>query len=279
MALVGVSQIVHAGEQIVRIETDRGTIVGTLETPGGPPAPVVLLLHTFTGTRDEWGGAFARTADALAKAGYASLRIDFLGSGDSDGAWEDTTVSGQIDDALDAVKWLKNSERVQGDTLAVLGWSQGAGVAAHAADISQDVDALILWAPVVYGMTTSEVLFGKENFEKALALAPSEKITLRLPWGAETTLKGAYFDEIPLLSISAAVAGYDGPMMVFMGDADFLVFPQPQAGQLLVKYHSGPGVLRMLSSGHLFNIHGGPRTLDQQVLPDMIEWLGTALSE
>lgn len=114
IALSGFARIANAREQTVQIATDRGNIVGTLATPDGPPAPVVLLLHTFTGMRDELPvaatgeGAFARTARALKKAGYASLRIDFLGSGDSDGAWEDTTISGQIADALEAVRWLGN---------------------------------------------------------------------------------------------------------------------------------------------------------------------------
>lgn len=152
-------------------------------------------------------------------------------------------------------------------------------MAAHVADVSEDVDALILWSPVVYGMTTSEVLFGIEGFKKALALSPSETITLTMPWGSSTTLKGAYFDEIPLLNITAAVAGFDGPMMVFTGEKDTLVFPQPEAGQVLVKYHAGPGTLNVLDMGHLLNVFGGPQMLDEQVLPSMIQWLETALGK
>ena len=84
-------------------------MVGTLALPEALPAPVVLLLHGFTGTRDEMAiagtgeGIFTRVARLLAAAGYASLRVDFIGSGDSVGDFADTTFEGQVADGLAAL--------------------------------------------------------------------------------------------------------------------------------------------------------------------------------
>ena len=74
-----------AKEMRVSIPVDGQSVVGTLEIPDDAtaPAPVVLMLHGFTGTRDELpvkdteDGVFTRTARELSKNGYASLRIDF----------------------------------------------------------------------------------------------------------------------------------------------------------------------------------------------------------
>ena len=97
-----------ADEAIVTIPSEGSELVATLQTPDGDPAPVVLLLHGFTGVRDELktdavpDGVFAYTADKLEEAGLASLRVDFRGSGEStaDLSFADTTFEGQIADAL-----------------------------------------------------------------------------------------------------------------------------------------------------------------------------------
>lgn len=93
LALLGTAQ---AAEEVVSILVDGQMIKATLETPDGTaaPAPVVLMLHGFTGSRDELPvkdtdeGVFSRTARQLAENGFASLRIDFRGSGESEGAWK-----------------------------------------------------------------------------------------------------------------------------------------------------------------------------------------------
>ncbi|MBN9348951.1 MAG: hypothetical protein J0I48_22580, partial [Devosia sp.] len=100
-------------ESNVKIARGDETIVGTLALPKGvEKPPVVLLLHGFTGKRDELAvagteeGVYSRTARLLAERGVASLRIDFVGSGDSSGKWEDTTTFSQIADAVAAFDWL-----------------------------------------------------------------------------------------------------------------------------------------------------------------------------
>ena len=111
-------------ETIVNIDHMGHNIVGTVAMPDGEgPFPIVLLFHGFTGTRDELPVTgteermFGRTARWLAERGYASLRIDFLGSGESDGAWEDTTFSGQIADALVAMEYASGLDGVDAERI------------------------------------------------------------------------------------------------------------------------------------------------------------------
>lgn len=269
-----------AAETVVSIETVSGKIAGTLETPDADNPPVVLLLHGFTGSRDELPvkdtdeGVFSRTARLLAESGYASLRIDFRGSGESEGKWEDTTFSGQISDAVSAIDWLKAQSNLDASRLAIIGWSQGGLVASHAAvEREEDVDALILWAPAVFPLHNFEPLAGAETLKKALESDPQTVLTFKLPWGAETSLKAAFFQEMATTSTIGAISDYDGPLKVIVGSRDTVVAPQPALGEVLTKYHDGDESLSVIDSDHVWNAFAGPQTIDTQMVPLSVDWL------
>ncbi|WP_136657719.1 alpha/beta fold hydrolase [Nitratireductor sp. XY-223] len=272
---------VHAAEKTILFRVDGKSVVGTLETPDNAtgPAPVVLMLHGFTGSRDELPvkdtdeGVFARTARQLAENGYASLRIDFRGSGESQGAWEDTTFSGQIADAVAAIDWLKNSRDVDGDNISILGWSQGGLIAAHAAAERPEVKSVVLWAPVTNPLATYTGLLGSDTVMKAIAGEPETPHTVKLPWGVDTTLKGAFYQELPVTSPAAAISAYEGPLMVIVGTKDTLVVPQPAAGQVLLNYHPGKQQLVVFETDHVWDAFSGPVTLDGQMIPTTLKWL------
>lgn len=143
-----------AAERAVRIENGGRGLVAVLSTPDtlkNPPA--VVMLHGFTGQKDEFAiagrgvGLFAYAAAELAANGIATLRIDFNGSGQSDGKWEDTTFSGQIKDAVLAFDYLQALPEVDGSHLGILGYSQGGLVGAHLAALRSEASAVVLWAP------------------------------------------------------------------------------------------------------------------------------------
>ncbi len=143
-------------ETIVTIQSEGQNVIGTLALPqrGATSYPVVLMLHGFTNVRDELPVAgtdekmYERMARVLGEHGMASLRIDFRGSGDSDGAWADTTFTGQIADALAAIDFLDALPAVDMARLAVLGFSQGGLVAAQIAARDARIDNVVLWSAV-----------------------------------------------------------------------------------------------------------------------------------
>ncbi|MCA1797983.1 MAG: bifunctional alpha/beta hydrolase/OsmC family protein [Xanthomonadaceae bacterium] len=80
-------------------------LVGDLELPpGGQWQATVLFAHCFTCTRNI--RAARDLSRALARAGFAVLRFDFTGLGESDGDFSSTTFSSNLDDLEDAVGWL-----------------------------------------------------------------------------------------------------------------------------------------------------------------------------
>ncbi|MEM6467362.1 MAG: alpha/beta fold hydrolase [Pseudomonadota bacterium] len=258
---------------------EGGQIAATLERPDGAPAPVVLLLHGFTGDRHEMPvkgtnlGIFEHLAEALRDAGLASLRIDFRGNGESSGAFLDTTIGRQIEDAWRAIDWLQTSDLVDGQKIAVLGWSQGGLVAAHLAANNPDLASVTLWAPVISPSLTAQRQLGARAYETALSSKPNRVITSFMPWGKEIRLRARYFQEAALHSATGAIAHFPGPLHVVAARRDNVIVPPVQSAQSLLTYHRGEQALTVINSDHVWNGLEGPDVLRTELIPPTVSFI------
>ena len=109
-------------------------------------APAALLFHGFTGNCIEPHRLFVKAARSFAQAGICVARFDFIGSGNSDGKFQDVTVENEIDDALAAIAWLETQPGVDRTRLALIGLSLGGLVATCAAARKNHIRALALWS-------------------------------------------------------------------------------------------------------------------------------------
>lgn len=252
-------------ETLVYFEVQGQRVVGTLCLPRGAPAPVVLMLHGFTGSRDEMlvagvgEGVFSRSARRLAQRGLASLRIDFRGSGDSEGDFSDTTYEGQIADTLEALKVLAAEPRVQGDRIGLLGWSQGGLVAAAAAGRSNIPLASALWAAVADPIESLGGTMGPAVVAAGLKTG-DVALPIHLSW-KDIALKQGYFEGMMVMKPLAEVAAYQGPLLVAHGWQDEAVLPHAAANFLAAHKASQESWLEDMD--HSFNANAGPKTLDR----------------
>lgn len=92
---------------------------------------------------------FVATARGLAAAGHRVLRLDLLGNGDSDGDFAEMSVESAIDDINSGIGYLASEHGVS--TVSLLGLRFGATIAALVAERRDDIDSLVLWAPIVDG--------------------------------------------------------------------------------------------------------------------------------
>lgn len=104
----------------VTIPTENGwQLAGTVDMPRDvtmEEAPRrAVVAHCFTCTRSAIG--VARISKALARAGYASLRFDFAGLGDSEGRFEETTLATNVSDVQAAAEWFGGAELLVGHSL------------------------------------------------------------------------------------------------------------------------------------------------------------------
>ncbi|WP_285541086.1 alpha/beta fold hydrolase [Brucella sp. NBRC 12950] len=268
-----------AAEKKLQINAGERELTAILNLPDGikrPPA--ILLLHGFTGQKDEFQiaghdvGLFAYTADELAKQGFASLRIDFSGSGESKGDWADTTFSKQIDDAVTAFDYLQSLASIDARRIGVVGYSQGGLVAGHLVARRPETSAAVLWAPVTNPLSTYSTIMGAQTVESALAASDDTLITANLSWGGETKLKAGFFKEMPEFSPIGTIGKYPGPLRVIVGKRETIVTPQPGAGQVLLNYHNGIDDLVLVDSDHDWNAADNSMTVEDILVPKTVEW-------
>ncbi len=90
-----------------QFEGSSGTqLAALLETPDQPPLATALFAHCFTCGKDI--AAASRIARALVKRGYAVMRFDFTGLGNSDGDFANTNFSSNVDDLVAAADHLRH---------------------------------------------------------------------------------------------------------------------------------------------------------------------------
>lgn len=89
-------------------------------------------------------------AARLAAAGYHTLRFDYFGTGDSSGETAQSDLVGSHADAEAAIEALKDIAAAP--KVALIGLRAGANIAVSVASRHEsEVDALVLWDPIVSG--------------------------------------------------------------------------------------------------------------------------------
>jgi pimeloyl-ACP methyl ester carboxylesterase len=131
-------------EQHVLIKSGDIVLSGQFATaPGGGARrqPAIAILHGFGGHRDgpqqRWSQIF------FSGLGYATLRFDFRGCGDSEGKRGYVLPHDQVADTRAAVTYLANRREVDPTRIALCGTSYGAAVAVYAAAVDSRVAAVI----------------------------------------------------------------------------------------------------------------------------------------
>ncbi len=163
-------------------------VVGALDLPSGEgPFPTVLTLHGFGGTKEsnqEW-------ADILNPLGIATLRIDFQGSGESDGKYEDKTITGFIDDAQNALDYLYSLPQVDSKKVGIAGHSMGAVIAILLASRDPRITSLVASVPAVKEGEVIANLYDSEDF----AQAPAKGYVELRKSGEKERLNYAFFED------------------------------------------------------------------------------------
>ncbi len=260
----------QAKESIVKIKVEGQTIVATMVTPDDVAnPPVVLMLHGFTGSRNEWSseavkeGLFGRAAPVFAKNGIASLRIDFRGSGESDGKFEDMTVETEVTDAQAALDFLSTNGSVDGKRISVMGMSLGGAVTtAVAGRTKTPLRSVVLWNPGINLPAAFISIFGEKQMAEAVKAGDNIYPAKRIGDGKEIPLKGRFFESLYAVQPAGEISRYKGPLFLAVGTQDSIVFPQPILANSLLSYHNGPHELWTAPEDHGFGVEQSAKTVD-----------------
>jgi dienelactone hydrolase len=214
----------------VTVMNGARAVPATVVVPDGKgPFPAVVMNHGHGGGRQE-GGGFERLANALAKAGLVTIRMDFAGTGDSKAPWTDQSLSSMISDSNASLAYLLANYPVDRNRLGILGYSMGGRIALTIAQESDNpYKAVGLLAPSANpGKGLLLLLAGSEaNYEKLYAEAKSDKgyADFTTQYGQKQQLSLKWFDEMLASSPLVGISAYKGPMLVVHGDKDVTILP------------------------------------------------------
>jgi dienelactone hydrolase len=153
--LAGLLLLASSAEQEVRVPGPAGVLGGTLTLParGRPPFPAIVTLtgsgaHFRDGNRtpDHPYRPFRQIAEALARCGIATLRLDDRGVGASAGDAAAATAEDTAADTRAALDFLRGRADVDPRRLALVGHSYGGEIAPMVAADDPKVAAVVLLA-------------------------------------------------------------------------------------------------------------------------------------
>lgn len=130
---------------------------GTLTMPQGegPFPAIVLVSGSGPQNRDEeimGHKPFLVLSDFLTKMGFAVLRYDDRGTGESEGNFDKSTTYDLLSDAEAAFDYLKGREDINGDKIGIAGHSEGGIIATLMADSRKETAFVVLLAaPMIKG--------------------------------------------------------------------------------------------------------------------------------
>jgi dipeptidyl aminopeptidase/acylaminoacyl peptidase len=129
-------------------ECENQQIVGILHLPNEKrKIPLVVLVHGRSANKlGTWSAFFVKAAREFSKNGFAVLRFDFRGSGDSEGRFENQTITSMLKD-LDAVitQVSKKYPEIDNSKVCLIGHSQGAYVSFLQATKDKRIKCLVSW--------------------------------------------------------------------------------------------------------------------------------------
>ena len=205
-------------EQNIIIPDDGISLSAVLETPEGAEGklPLVIILHGFGSAKNRIHTM--QTAETMREAGFATLRLDLFGHGESGGEFCRHTLYKWIGNTLAAINYMRGLGYTE---LYLSGHSQGGLVAALAAGMEPDrIAGLVLRAPAFLIPPGA-----REGSLLGYSFDP-DRIPDSIPVIKGLELDGNYIRVAQTIHAEEAADRYKGPVLILHGDEDDTVPPE-----------------------------------------------------
>jgi pimeloyl-ACP methyl ester carboxylesterase len=198
-------------QRYYELAIERGIMRGFFHQPNVNTYPVCIVFHGFTGQKTGTKFSYVQIARALEKRNIATLRLDFLGSGESDLDFKDMTFKEELSCASKILEKVLQMPEV--NEVYVLGHSMGGAIASELAkQYPTKITRLCLWAPAFNLPEALQYLVGK--------LSPNEE-GLYDHNGFE--ISQAFVDDLVARNLYEDLNIYQNKLMIIHGTKDVTV--------------------------------------------------------
>ena len=209
-------------ETVVSIDAGDHQIPATVCMPTAEGTyPAVVMLHGTGSNRDEAGGGYAYAAPVLAeKYGVATIRIDFMGNGDSTADYTGYTFESAVADAVAAAEYIAAQENIDGEHIGVMGWSQGGTDALLAAGQHPEIfKSVVTWA----GAPDLSLLLTDEDYAEA---QQNGYFTMEFDWRDSLNVSLQWCEDVKNVDVLDVFSAFEGPVLAVHGKDDTTVDPE-----------------------------------------------------
>lgn len=173
------------------------------------PHNFVIFAHCFTCTKNLT--AVKNVGRALTNAGFGVLRFDFTGLGESEGDFENTNFSGNVDDLIEAANFLE--ENYQAPTL-IIGHSLGGAAAIFAASKLESIKAV---AVINSPSDPSHVMHLLKDSEQEITKNGKARVNLG---GVDFTIKKQFLDDLENNTLKDVVSDLRKALLILHSPQD-----------------------------------------------------------
>lgn len=193
----------------IGFEGSSGNLAARLDTPDGPVRAYALFAHCFTCSKDIFTAS--RISRALADEGIAVLRFDFTGLGASEGEFENTNFSSNLEDLRRAADFLRENHEAP---KILIGHSfGGAAVLGMAEDVPEAAAVATIAAPF-------DPEHVAHNFKDSIEIIENKgeaKVSLA---GRMFTIKKHFLDDISSQNQKERIANLRKALLIFHAPGD-----------------------------------------------------------
>lgn len=193
---------------------ERGLkLCGVISNPtGNMRIPVITLCHGLSTSKD--GRTYLRLEAMLNRKGIATFRFDFFGHGESEGKFEDLTLSEAVRDVREAIRFIKDSGY---SNIGLMGSSFGGYASLVAAAQLPELALLALKSPVSDYLG---LLIARDQKIDILNWKHKGFISFTGRFGQNLKLNYSFFKDAETIKSYEAIKKIKIPTLIVHGDKD-----------------------------------------------------------
>lgn len=253
-------------EMKVKISNGKYDIPAIVTLPEGKgPFSAVVMLHGTGSNKNEAGGGYDMLAPVLAKAGVASIRIDFIGNGESTEDYKNYNFTSAVADANTAYEYMSKMPEINKDKIGVMGWSQGGTIALLAAGQNPAFQSVLTWA----GEPDLSDMLPKEAYETA---KKDGFYTMKFEWRTPLNVGLQWFEEVEKTDVLKVFSVSKAPVLAINGTDDTAVAPEKAEQIRKASTNEKSKALLLEKADHTFHIFTDDKSTIEGLIQTTKDW-------